>query len=95
MNKIFQGMDMRMSIVCREVDKSTGHIATYLCKNEINEHDLFIAQMRSRANPEITYYSIPTSVAEDSEELNNLLYFLKCSNLNETAIRRYGGIVKL
>ena len=27
-------MDLQISVVCREVDKNTGAIATYLCKND-------------------------------------------------------------
>lgn len=88
-------MDMRLSIICREIDKNTGAIATYLCKNNINDNDLMYFQTRAMFNPELTYYSVLSRVAEDSEELEEVLSFLKRRNLTDAAIEQYGGIVKL
>lgn len=47
-----------ISIVCREICKNTGEIAAYLCKKDVDDQDLFLVSLRSRANPELTYYAI-------------------------------------
>lgn len=47
-----------ISIVCREICKDTGEIAAYLCKKDVDNQDLFLVSIRSRANPELTYYAI-------------------------------------
>lgn len=88
-------MEMQLSIVCREVDKNTGAVATYLCKNNITDNDLAYFQIRSVFNPELTYFSVLTRVAKNPEALEDVLSFLKRRNLSESMIRRYGGIVKI
>lgn len=84
-----------ISIVCREICKDTGEIAAYLCKKDVGDQDLFLVGIRSRANPELTYYAIRTCVAENAEYLEEVLSLLKRRRLTEEAIERYGGIVKL
>ena len=84
-----------ISIVCREICKNTGEIATYLCKKDVGDQALFLVGIRSRANPELTYYAIRTCVAENAEYLEEVLSLLKRRRLTEEAIERYGGIVKL
>ena len=87
-------MDSCLEILCREVDKNTGRIATYLCKKNINETDLIFAQFRAKFNPELSYYVIKASSDDDFEE-EEVLSFLKQRDLKDTDIMRYGGIVKL
>ena len=70
------------------------HIATYLCKKNINETDLIIASLRARVNPELSYYVIKASSDDDFEE-EEVLSFLKQRDLKDTDIMRYGGIVQL
>ena len=88
-------MNMRLSIICREIDRNTGAVATYLCKNNINDNDLMYFQARAMFNPESTYYSVLSRVAEDPEALEDVLSFLKRRNLTDAAVKRYGGIVRL
>lgn len=91
-------MGSGITIVCREVDKNTGEIASYVCKRDVKDSDIHIASIRSRVNPELTYYAIRTCVVDDSEELEelgDLLSLLKRRRLTDDAIDRYGGIVKL
>lgn len=88
-------MDTSITIVCREVDKNTGRIATYVCKKNVGNNDLQIVRIRSTFNPELTYYAIRTCTAEDPEALEDLLVFLKRRRLTDAAIEQYGGIVKL
>lgn len=88
-------MDMRLSVVCREIDKNTGTIATYVCKDDITENDLVFFRMRSTFNPELTYYTVLTRVTENQEALEDVLSFLKRRRLSDADIKRYGGIVKL
>lgn len=85
----------RIAIVCREISKDTGEIAAYLCKEDASDRDLFLVGIRSRANPELTYYAIPTCLAENPKRLEEILSLLKRRRLTEKAIERYGGIVKL
>ena len=87
-------MDSCMELLCREVDKDTGRIATYLCKKNINETDLISASLRARVNPELSYYVIKASSDDDFEE-EEVLSFLKQRDLKDTDIMRYGGIVQL
>ena len=84
-----------ISIVCREVDKRTGEIATYLCKNNVSDTDLFLVGIRAKVNPELMYFAIRTCVAEDQEQLEDLLRFLKRKRLSDRGIERYGGVVRL
>lgn len=84
-----------ISIVCREICKDTGEIAAYLCKKDVDNQDLFLVSIRSRANPELTYYAIRTCVAENAEYLEEVLSLLKRRRLTERAIESYGGLVRL
>jgi len=88
-------MDMRLSVVCREIDKNTGAIATYVCKNDITENDLVFFRFRSTFNPELTYYTVLTRITENQEALEDVLSFLKRRRLSDADIKRYGGIIKL
>ena len=88
-------MNIRLSVVCREIDKNTGNIATYVCKNDINDDDLVRLRLRSTFNPELTYYTVLTRVVENPEALKDVLSFLKRRRLSEEDIERYGGIIKL
>lgn len=60
--------DCNISIICREVNRYTGEIAAYLCKKNVDGHDLSFCSLRSRANPELKYYAIRTALVEDAEE---------------------------
>lgn len=60
--------DCNISIICREVNRCTGEIAAYLCKKNVDGHDLSFCYLRSRANPELEYYAIRTALVEDAEE---------------------------
>lgn len=84
-----------ISIVCREICKNTGKIATYLCKKDVSDRDLHLASIRSRANPELTYYAIPTCLVENEGRFKETLKLLKRRRLTESAIKSVGGIVKL
>lgn len=84
-----------ISIVCREICKDTGEIAAYLCKKDVDNQDLFLVNIRSRANPELTYYAIRTCVAENAEYLEEVLSLLKRRRLTERAVESYGGLVRL
>ena len=44
---------------------------------------------------ELQYYAIRTCVADNMEELEDLLRFLKRRKLTEADVSRYGGIVRL
>lgn len=84
-----------LSIVCREIDKNSGQIATYLCKKSVNDSDLVFCQMRAKFNPELRYYVIRDCVANNPELLEETLSLLKRRNLTNEMIKRYGGIVAL
>jgi hypothetical protein len=84
-----------VTILCREINKNTGEIATYVCKKDATDTDVFCVGIRSRVNPELTYYAIRTCVAENVEFLEDVLAFLKRRRLGDKAIERYGGIVQL
>lgn len=88
-------MSSGISIVCREVSRQTGAIATYVCKKDAEDRDLQLIDLCSRVNPELQYYAIRTCVANNTEMLEDLLRFLKRRNLSEAAIKRYGEIVQL
>ena len=94
-NEIKAVKNMRLSVICREIDKNTGAIATYVCKNDITDSDIVFFRLRSTFNPELTYYTILTRIAEDQEALEDVLSFLKRRRLSDADIKRYGGIIKL
>jgi hypothetical protein len=83
------------TVVCREINKNTGEIAAYLCKKDATDRDVFCAGIRSRVNPELTYYAIRTCVAENAEYLKEILKFLKRRKLTAGMVERYGGMVQL
>jgi hypothetical protein len=84
-----------VAIVCREVDKNSGEIATYLCKKDAENRDLCICLIRAVSNPELRYYVIRTVDATDPERLEDILSFLKHRNLTDNAVELYGGILRL
>lgn len=88
-------VDLKLSIVAREVCKNTGKIATYLCKKDVNDRDIHLASIRSRINPELRYFAIRTCDAESRERLEKILSLLKQKNLSERMVESYGGIVRL
>lgn len=94
-NEIKAVKDMRLSVICREIDKNTGAVTTYVCKNDITDNDIFFFRVRSTLNPELTYYTVLTRIAEDRESLEDVLSFLKRRRLSDSDIKRYGGIIKL
>ena len=47
----------KISALCREVDKRTGRITSYLVKEGIDDRDVFLMGLRSRANPELEYFA--------------------------------------
>ena len=88
-------IDTRLSIICREVSKSTGEIATYVCKNEISENDVNYYHFRGMLNPELSFYVVYTQVVENQEDLETLLSFLRRRELSESDIVNLDGIVRL
>ena len=88
-------MSSGITIVCREVCRQTGAVAAYVCKKDVEDRDLRLVGIRGRINPELQYYATRTCVADNTEELEDLLRFLKRRKLNEADVSRYGGIVRL
>ena len=88
-------MSSGITIICREVCRTTGDIAVYTCKKDVEDRDLQIVRIRSVFNPELSYYAIRTCVADDAEAWEDIVRLLKRRNLSEAAVERYGGIVKL
>lgn len=88
-------MSTGVAIICREVDKNSGDIATYLCKKDVEDRDLHLCGIRAAVNPELRYYAIRMLDANDPESLDDILSFLKRRNLTDEAVKRYGGIVRL
>lgn len=84
-----------ITIICREVCKTTGCIAVYVCKKDVEDRDLQIVKIRGVFNPELSYYAIRTCVADDAEALDDIVRLLKRRNVSETEVERYGGIVTL
>lgn len=88
-------MKSGISIVCREVCYYSGDVMAYLCKKDADDRDLDLVRIRSMLNPELRYFAIRTCVADNVEELEDLLRFLKRRRLTDSDIDRYGGIVWL
>lgn len=84
-----------ITIVCRAVCRQTGAVTAYVCKKDVEDRDLHLVGIRGRVNPELQNYAIRTCVADNTEELEDLLRFLKRRKLNEADVIRYGGIVRL
>ena len=88
-------MSSGITIVCREVCRHTGAVTAYICKKDVEDRDLHLVSIRGRINPELQYYAIRTCVADNMEELEDLLRFLKRRKLTEADVSRYSGIVRL
>ena len=88
-------MSSGITIVCREVCRQTGAVTAYICKKDVDDRDLHLVSIRGRINPELQYYAVRTCVADNTEELEDLLRFLKRRKLTEADVSRYGGIVRL
>ena len=59
------------TIVCKEISKNDGRVAVYDLKmEEIKNNDLTVLSLRSRFNPELSYYVVKK---ENAEELIKLL----------------------
>ena len=94
-NEIKAVKDMRLSVICREVDKRTGKIATYVCRNDVTTNELSFFSLRGMLNPELIYYTVLTRITENQEQLEDVLSFLKRRNLSNDDVKRYGGIIRL
>lgn len=84
-----------MAIVCREVDRDSGRIAAYLVKKNADDDDLFVLAIRGRVNPELRYYAILNSLADDQEELEDLLGTLKSRSINDETLEEQYRIARL
>ena len=84
-----------IAIVCREVDRDSGRIAAYLVKKNVDRHDLCKIRIRSLLNPELRYYAILNSLANEQEELENLLGMLKSRSINDETLQEQYRIVRL
>ena len=75
-------MSSGITIICREVCKTTGDIAVYVCKKDVEDRDLQIVKIRGVFNPELAYYAIRTCVADDTEAWEDIVRLLKRRNLS-------------
>lgn len=90
--------DCNISIICREVSRDTGEIAAYLCKKNVNSHDLQFCSLRARANPELKYYAIRTALVEDAEEWEPIQAMMQEPDFFvelESELQEHGFIYKL
>ncbi|MED9968584.1 MAG: hypothetical protein UFA98_01035 [Ruminococcus sp.] len=84
-----------LAIICREVDKRTGEISTYLCKKNVTDEDLFICKIRSTFNPELQYFVVFNSTTENWNTLEDVLSYLRHKNISEQPEDICEGVVRL
>lgn len=83
---------VKISALCREVNKSTGEIISYLVKEGIDDHDAFLMGLRARANPELEYFA--TLIDPEEEDFEDALSMLKEREPDYEALKII-GVVKL
>jgi hypothetical protein len=57
-----------ITIICREVDKSTGNIAVYKVMDGATDHDIQALKIRETMNQELTYFAGISYVVDDNWE---------------------------
>lgn len=70
-----------LMILCREVDRKTGHIALYEIKTPVTDELLFKLGIRARVNPELKYFVVMRD------------YYTENKNILEAAIKRQSRIL--
>ena len=62
-----------MVAICRELNKVTGEVATYVLPGTFESHPPQILSFRSRYNPELTYFFALNREEDEMEELLDLM----------------------
>ena len=83
-------MSSGITIVCREVCRQTGAVTAYVCKKDVEDRDLRLVGIRGRISPELQYYAIRTCVADNTEELEDLVLFISIEHLKLNQISSIG-----
>lgn len=79
-----------ISILCREINKETGDITSYLVKRDIDNHEALVLKLRSRLNPELEYFA--TLMEPEGEDFEDALSLLKERKVDCDALKEYGVI---
>jgi len=89
-------MNDDMILICREVCRSTGKIAVYpLLDTKPTDRNLWALQLRSRANPELTYYATLKIRWDSSKLRDDIISVLKRKSLSDKSLERLGGIASI
>jgi len=81
-----------VTALCREINKSTGDIVSYLVKKDINDSDAFMLQIRGRMNPELEYFA--TLLDPEEEDFEDALSMLKEREPDYESLKMI-GVVRL
>lgn len=84
----------KVTAICREVNKHTGEIASYLVKEGISDQEAFMMNLRSRANPELEYFATLMSPKDDAEDFEDALSLLRDHEVDYDVLKSI-GVVKL
>jgi len=87
-------MNEALTIICREVDRSTGNIAVYEIQTEVDNRILTILGIRSRINPELRYF-VTARVRWEGIWGKDYRTILKRKQVTPEAIRLIGGIIEI
>lgn len=83
-----------ISILCREINKETGDITSYLVKRDIDNHEALVLKLRSRLNPELEYFATLMSQKDDAEDFEDALSLLRDREVDYDVLKSI-GVVKL
>lgn len=83
-----------LTIICKEVDKTSGKVAVYEIKAPVTDSLIVKLSLRSRLNPELRYFVIHTVKWDEChDEIVKLLS--SKSSLLDRRIELYGGIFSI
>ena len=83
-------MDFSIHILCREIDKATGDIVSYVVQKNAKGRDIFVLKMRERYNPELRYYAVKETEEEPIDNFDVLLSYLKRRVIKENRLALLG-----
>ena len=80
-------------VICREVNRLTGHSAVYVVPMEIDAHTVVGLSLRSMFNPELRYFFVYEDVYQEQKQ--EITAMLKRRNITKQEVDSVYGIAEV
>lgn len=82
-----------MVIICREVNRTKGETCSYVLNIEVTHSTLSNLSIRSRYNPELSYFATTRTHFDDNKEA--IIYALGQPKISQDKISEIGNLIQL